>query len=374
MNLKCKSNVLVWLSAGVILLWLANGLMKFVVGKPISDCGTFGDQFGAVNALFSGLAFVGLIYTIIQQNRSIELQRKDLKNQLRELQQNGKEMTAQTAQFQKQNDSMNLERFENRFFQMLQTHHENVMSMQVDGAHGRDCFEVFVKQLANLYYGVNKIQEEIESTSNSDIGEDQKRALAILSNMSSKEREDFAYFMAYGYLFYGTGYKSSYKKDSDAAFLSTIVNKAANSTEVAIITNSSMVNIPRSSQLGHYYRHLFQMVKFVNKHETIVFSQRYEYIKMIRAQLSDYEQVLLYYNAISPLGQPWIKPNQVCEGNVFDFSLLIGYRLIKNIPHFFKYFYCDPRDRFKDELKLWNSSHEENYFEQLEQFPEDYGK
>lgn len=25
--------------------------------------GTFGDQFGAVNALFSGLAFAGLIYT-----------------------------------------------------------------------------------------------------------------------------------------------------------------------------------------------------------------------------------------------------------------------------------------------------------------------
>lgn len=27
--------------------------------------GTFGDQFGAVNALFSGLAFAGLIYTIV---------------------------------------------------------------------------------------------------------------------------------------------------------------------------------------------------------------------------------------------------------------------------------------------------------------------
>ena len=31
--------------------------------------GQFGDQFGAVNALFSGLAFAGLIFTIILQKK-----------------------------------------------------------------------------------------------------------------------------------------------------------------------------------------------------------------------------------------------------------------------------------------------------------------
>lgn len=40
--------------------------------------GQFGDKFGAVNALFSGLAFAGLIFTIILQKNELALQRKEL--------------------------------------------------------------------------------------------------------------------------------------------------------------------------------------------------------------------------------------------------------------------------------------------------------
>ena len=38
----------------------------------------FGDSFGAVNALFSGLAFAGLIYTIFLQRKELQLQREEL--------------------------------------------------------------------------------------------------------------------------------------------------------------------------------------------------------------------------------------------------------------------------------------------------------
>ena len=61
----------------VALLWLANMGVKLCFDSW-SDAGTFGDQFGAVNALFSGLAFIGLIYTIIQQTESIQQQTKSL--------------------------------------------------------------------------------------------------------------------------------------------------------------------------------------------------------------------------------------------------------------------------------------------------------
>ena len=40
--------------------------------------GTFGDQFGFVNALFSGLAFAGLICTILLQKNELTLQREEL--------------------------------------------------------------------------------------------------------------------------------------------------------------------------------------------------------------------------------------------------------------------------------------------------------
>ena len=58
------------LVAGVIVVWAASGYL--IYNYAGADRGIFGDMFGAVNALFSGLAFVGIQYTIL-------LQRADLK-------------------------------------------------------------------------------------------------------------------------------------------------------------------------------------------------------------------------------------------------------------------------------------------------------
>ncbi|MEB3120418.1 MAG: hypothetical protein VKL41_04250, partial [Snowella sp.] len=40
--------------------------------------GQFGDMFGAVNAFFSGLALVGIVYNIILQRKELRLQRQEL--------------------------------------------------------------------------------------------------------------------------------------------------------------------------------------------------------------------------------------------------------------------------------------------------------
>ena len=40
--------------------------------------GTFGDYFGALNALFAGLAFAGIIVTIRQQSKDLEIQTKSI--------------------------------------------------------------------------------------------------------------------------------------------------------------------------------------------------------------------------------------------------------------------------------------------------------
>lgn len=76
-----KKNLIWVMLGGVALLFLLNFSMVFFV-EDRDVRGTFGDQFGAVNALFSGLAFTGLIYTIILQRRDLKLQRDDLRLQL----------------------------------------------------------------------------------------------------------------------------------------------------------------------------------------------------------------------------------------------------------------------------------------------------
>jgi hypothetical protein len=87
---------------GVIGLW---GFSWWYVSKYQADPGAFGDMFGSINALFSGLAFAGIIITIILQSQELKEQRRELKLTRRE--------------FKKQNKTMTLQRFENFFATML---------------------------------------------------------------------------------------------------------------------------------------------------------------------------------------------------------------------------------------------------------------
>ena len=115
-----KRNLIWVMLSGVVCLFLLNLSMVFFISDD-NTRGTFGDQFGAVNALVSGLAFTGLFYTIILQRRDLELQRHDLNLKLQrdELALTRQEMEEQTAEFEKQNETLKIQRFENTFFNML---------------------------------------------------------------------------------------------------------------------------------------------------------------------------------------------------------------------------------------------------------------
>jgi hypothetical protein len=80
-----SAGILVILIAIVIGLWiwLPAFLTKDV--ESLSDKAAFGDSYGAVSALFTGLAFAGLVFTILLQQREIKLQREDFVSQLEEM-------------------------------------------------------------------------------------------------------------------------------------------------------------------------------------------------------------------------------------------------------------------------------------------------
>lgn len=58
--------------------WAVSFLFVYNNISSWTNRGTFGDSFGAVNALFSGLAFGGIIYTILLQRKELTLQRQEL--------------------------------------------------------------------------------------------------------------------------------------------------------------------------------------------------------------------------------------------------------------------------------------------------------
>lgn len=94
-------------SVSVVLVFWAMTFLLYLNDNS-EERGQFGDMFGAVNALFSGLAFAGLIITLIQQREELSLQRNELK-QTRD-------------EFKEQNKTMKRQRFENTFFNLMSLH------------------------------------------------------------------------------------------------------------------------------------------------------------------------------------------------------------------------------------------------------------
>lgn len=73
-----KKNPLVALLLAGFVLWVASiPLVMLYYGEP-GNSSEFGDMFGAVNALFSGLALAGIIYAIIIQRQELILTRQEL--------------------------------------------------------------------------------------------------------------------------------------------------------------------------------------------------------------------------------------------------------------------------------------------------------
>lgn len=61
-----------------VVLWLLSALITIWFGD-IAKAGTFGDSFGAINALFSGIALALAIYSmILQQRQNAEFEQKTL--------------------------------------------------------------------------------------------------------------------------------------------------------------------------------------------------------------------------------------------------------------------------------------------------------
>jgi len=96
--MKRPSRAFMALAVGVLILAIqvAVGVGAFFALPDWPTRGQFGDVFGAANALFSGLAFTGLIYTVFLQREELALQRKELELTRQELQ--------RTAQAQEQSE------------------------------------------------------------------------------------------------------------------------------------------------------------------------------------------------------------------------------------------------------------------------------
>lgn len=249
-----KDNTNYWplffLSVGVIGLfafswwWLAN-----TIGDSEKQ-GQFGDQFGAVNALFSGLAFAGLIFTIILQKKELALQREEL-TQTRE------ELKGQKEQLEEQNKTLKIQRFENTFFQML-----------------------------------NQFQEIVNNISYSYIDIRENRHIV-------KGRE----------VFYDSFEVAIHKTKLQDWNPVHVNHKYVGMRDIIrSLGKEGYYESFTPTYFDHYFRFLYRILNFVKLSPLVTdFEEEYEYTCMLRAMLSRYELVWLYYNGLF-YGKDKLKP------------------------------------------------------------------
>jgi hypothetical protein len=300
---------------------------------PYSKTGTIGDTFGGTVGPFIALfaAFLTFLAFFVQYRANV-LQRKDI----------------------------SLERFESKYFELIRLHKANVDEIDIANVvKGRKSFVRMYSELVLCY--------EICESFNNSLQEPEKLDLISLTKFS------------YRIFFFGIGKNSEKQMSFEGKelklfsavkrFLLVIQEKyddgkkKLDESVPGIDTNElhrrRLYNEYKIyfkpfdghiSHLAHYYRHLFQTVKFVVENNDLDEKEKLSYLRIIRAQLTNHEQLMLYYNGASMADDVW-----------FDKEYFTRYKMIHNIPLPLADFGIQPEAHPK--IIKWHNEGHENIFE-----------
>ena len=216
------------------------------------------------------------------------------------------------------------DRFESRFFQLLSFHRDNVRQMRLkipnslSVVEGRQVFVEMRRELREIIETVQKVNEQNAKL----LAKDQIAEIAYLIFFFGLQPQDKETLIL------------NLKHYEDDIKFSPVVSSILHSVSISRTSQKYRNNYGHQSELGHYYRHLYQLVNFVHNCTFLTENEKYDFVKTVRAQLSTYELVIFYFNTFTRFANPWIENN-----------LVMTYKLIKNIPPGFCLGY-DPRVQF----------------------------
>jgi len=236
--------------------WIENNILESGQESALQARGLFGDQFGAINSLFSGMAFAGIIFTILLQRRELSEARK----------------------------ATNYQRFENTFFQLLKLHTETteqLISLQQKGREAVNAFNEKLKQKDRdfvVFCALQKLSKpqirEIKDNKSLSRSEYPELELSDVANIEEALKAGTSAFDNY--------------LDSDPAMHEVKIRAAYKSTAETHI-----------DEFSHYFRNLYRILKFIDDSPLVTDSEKKEYSKFVRSQLSDTELVAIFYNSLT---------------------------------------------------------------------------
>ena len=333
--------------------------------------GEIGDTIGGIMGPFVAIiaAFLTFIAFLIQYDAN-ELQKKELERQKKIRQR---------------------EEFEVKLYKMLDEHKDNVNHITAGELRGRDAIPEFLGELAYIYscvhFVLNSLHEKKEfHHTQGDLG----KVLQYLESLYESPRTAIMshLLLSYNLFFYGRPYFHTVEnmhagkvllEDEVYSRLKSIKYVKSNNAFTKFIydENNTLSMLPsqyeasfpmlkgHNDQLGVYFRQLYQTVMFIANADSTIFTEedKYAYAKLLRSNMSDTEQVLLYYNSLSEMGEKWNKRNDGAITKREDMGLIARFKLIKNVPANFLFFGKSPMRNYSEEKKYWKEKEGKDFFE-----------
>ncbi len=216
--------------------------------------------------------------------------------------------------------------FENKFYELLKIHRANVAEINInDKVFSRNAFISMFSEFKYCYLILRSVYASKKEFTSGN---------SILSEQDLMNISYIVFFMGLsgpsGDLVQGL--IKQYDEDLIEKYISMLkkLQKKHNDEGQIFTQNGETIYgiklkykpfCGHMSRLEQYYRHLFQSVKFVVDHDKSSDKEKYEFLKLLRVQLSGHEQLMLYYNSLTTLGRPWIENKYFTE-----------YRMLKNLP------------------------------------------
>lgn len=268
------------------------------------------------------------------------------------------------------------EKINTRFYELLKYHHTNSNEIELTNpfalktnqnkeVHGKKCFMIIyrqyklAKQILDYYEhipGKGKIQDkllgsritdynrfskgiELSNFCKSEIayiiiyhGVSSEAEYDLLESLEKNYKKEFTNDIIKHFRLFPVHYSDCYKKDDfqilindqtkehAMRYLLNIENKYSDKTFKAYFFGGHL------HRLDHYFRHLFHFINFIYNDSILSKTEKQDYYKILRTQLSSYEQVLFYINSLSSLGRDWELTNDKKH------KLITTPNLMKNMP------------------------------------------
>lgn len=264
-----------------------------------------------------------------------------------------------------QSDSFNETQFENRLFEMIRIHRSNIIALKMRSPDTKDdkSYDGYkvIREINKQILSVIKIIDLKHKIDNlGDLYCNNELMNADLAQLKQIDRNiDLIKLnkinIAYLCVFYGVSedgrhtlnqlFKNRYKEKYYKPLIQDLEKVKAkwDSRRVGFVKYYG----GHQYRLGHLFRHLYHVVTYVNDNSKLSYDQKYEYIKLLRAQLSTYEQSLLFFNSLSGLGAAWEINIEVPQDILIHLTekklneyriqrmLITKYNFIRNIPNEF---------------------------------------